>query len=180
VAPPPTPLRSRQPSASWAHSSAQPSSRPIRVDCPGRANRKAEVVFLLPGDIRWTRIRRKPRKIVVLRSSRPRRDAVDVANSSSPEPAGAELEPYCAGSCRLLCLPARRAGQATTIYACLRRIVEMGGRHIITSKTVEQNRARTDETEVKTARRLTSPRPRGRHMLRQDPQVIVTAKCARC
>jgi type II secretory ATPase GspE/PulE/Tfp pilus assembly ATPase PilB-like protein len=65
------------------------------------------------------------------------------------------------------------SGKTTTIYACLRHLAECGGRHIITVEDpVEQIVPRVMQTEVNEARGLTFAKA-ARHLLRQDPQVLV-------
>lgn len=86
----------------------------------------------------------------------------------------AELERFLSRTSGLLLLtgPAG-SGKTTTIYACLRRLTELGGRHIITVEDpVEQIVAGVMQTEVSEARGLTFSKA-ARHLLRQDPQVLV-------
>jgi type II secretory ATPase GspE/PulE/Tfp pilus assembly ATPase PilB-like protein len=86
----------------------------------------------------------------------------------------AELDGFLRGSTGLLLLtgPAG-SGKTTTIYACLRRLVSLGGRHIITVEDpVEQILPGVMQTEVSEARGL-SFAVAARHLLRQDPQVLV-------
>jgi type II secretory ATPase GspE/PulE/Tfp pilus assembly ATPase PilB-like protein len=65
------------------------------------------------------------------------------------------------------------SGKTTTIYACLRALLERGGRHIITVEDpVEQVLPGLMQTEVNEARGLTFA-VAARHLLRQDPQVLV-------
>ena len=65
------------------------------------------------------------------------------------------------------------SGKTTTIYACLRHLAEAGGRHIITVEDpVEQIIPRVMQTEVNEARGLNFAKA-ARHLLRQDPQVLV-------
>src|SRR6185503_17420258 len=65
------------------------------------------------------------------------------------------------------------SGKTTTIYACLRQLAEMGGRHIITVEDpVEQVVPGVMQTEVSEARGLDFAKA-ARHLLRQDPQVLV-------
>jgi type II secretory ATPase GspE/PulE/Tfp pilus assembly ATPase PilB-like protein len=65
------------------------------------------------------------------------------------------------------------SGKTTTIYACLRQLVELGGRHIITIEDpVEQVVPGTMQTEVNEAVGLNFACA-ARHLLRQDPQVLV-------
>jgi len=85
-----------------------------------------------------------------------------------------ELESFLARTSGLLLLtgPAG-SGKTTTIYACLRRLVDMGGRHIITVEDpAEQLVPGVMQTEVSEARGLSFPKA-ARHLLRQDPQVLV-------
>lgn len=91
-------------------------------------------------------------------------------------PAGAvsELDAFLRGSSGLLLLtgPAG-SGKTTTIYACLRHLAALGGRHIITVEDpVEQIVHGVMQTEVAEARGLTFAKA-ARHLLRQDPQVLV-------
>src|SRR4029079_6186883 len=65
------------------------------------------------------------------------------------------------------------SGKTTTIYACLRRLAERGGRHIITVEDpAEQIISGVMQTEVNEARGLDFARA-ARHLLRQDPQALV-------
>jgi len=65
------------------------------------------------------------------------------------------------------------SGKTTTIYACLRHLAESGGRHIITVEDpVEQIVPGVMQTEVSEARGLDFAKA-ARHLLRQDPQVLV-------
>jgi len=65
------------------------------------------------------------------------------------------------------------SGKTTTIYACLRQLVEFGGRQIITVEDpVEQIVPSIMQTEVSEARGLNFAKA-ARHLLRQDPQVLV-------
>ncbi len=65
------------------------------------------------------------------------------------------------------------SGKTTTIYACLRYLLDLGGRHIITIEDpVEQILPGVMQTEVHEARGLTYA-VAARHLLRQDPQVLV-------
>jgi type II secretory ATPase GspE/PulE/Tfp pilus assembly ATPase PilB-like protein len=65
------------------------------------------------------------------------------------------------------------SGKTTTIYACLAALVHGAGRHIITVEDpVEQVVPGTMQTEVNEARGLDFARA-ARHLLRQDPQVLV-------
>ena len=93
---------------------------------------------------------------------------------SLPAAAGAELEHFLRQATGLLLLtgPAG-SGKTTTIYACLRHLAELGGRHIITVEDpVEQIVPGTMQTEVNEAIGLDFARA-ARHLLRQDPQVLI-------
>ncbi len=93
---------------------------------------------------------------------------------SLPAAAGAELEHFLRQATGLLLLtgPAG-SGKTTTIYACLRHLAELGGRHIITVEDpVEQIVSGTMQTEVNEAIGLDFARA-ARHLLRQDPQVLI-------
>jgi len=85
-----------------------------------------------------------------------------------------ELEKFLRQSSGLLLLtgPAG-SGKTTTIYACLRHLAESGGRHIITVEDpVEQIVPGTMQTEINEAIGLDFARA-ARHLLRQDPQVLI-------
>ncbi len=91
-----------------------------------------------------------------------------------PQPACDELERLLRQTSGLLLLtgPAG-SGKTTTIYSCLRHLVKLGGRHIITIEDpVEQIIPGVMQTEVNEARGLTFALA-ARHLLRQDPQVLV-------
>ena len=91
-----------------------------------------------------------------------------------PDAICAELEKFLRQTAGLLLLtgPAG-SGKTTTIYACLRQLLELGGRHIITVEDpVEQIVPGVMQTEVNDARGLTFSKA-ARHLLRQDPQVLV-------
>ncbi len=88
--------------------------------------------------------------------------------------AHAELEKFLLQTSGLLLLtgPAG-SGKTTTIYACLRHLAELGGRHIITVEDpVEQIIPGTMQTEINEAIGLDFARA-ARHLLRQDPQVLI-------
>jgi type II secretory ATPase GspE/PulE/Tfp pilus assembly ATPase PilB-like protein len=90
------------------------------------------------------------------------------------EAARSELERFLAQTAGLLLLtgPAG-SGKTTTIYACLRHLAEGGGRHIITVEDpAEQILPGIMQTEVNEARGLDFAKA-ARHLLRQDPQVLV-------
>jgi type II secretory ATPase GspE/PulE/Tfp pilus assembly ATPase PilB-like protein len=91
-----------------------------------------------------------------------------------PEHAHAELEHFLRQTSGLLLLtgPAG-SGKTTTIYACLRFLTELGGRHIITVEDpAEQIIPGVMQTEINEARGLDFAKA-ARHLLRQDPQVLV-------
>ncbi len=101
-------------------------------------------------------------------------DSSGLGDLKFPAAAVAELETFLRGSAGLLLLtgPAG-SGKTTTIYACLRRLAELGGRHVITIEDpVEQIVPGIMQTEVCEARGLTFAKA-ARHLLRQDPQVLV-------
>jgi general secretion pathway protein E len=90
-----------------------------------------------------------------------------------PEEARLELEQFLRASSGLLLLtgPAG-SGKTTTIYACLRHLAGLGGRHIITVEDpAEQILPGVMQTEVHEARGLTFAKA-ARHLLRQDPEVL--------
>lgn len=85
-----------------------------------------------------------------------------------------ELERFLRQTSGLLLLtgPAG-SGKTTTIYACLRHLAELGGRQVITVEDpVEQILPGIMQTEVSEARGLDFAKA-ARHLLRQDPQVLV-------
>jgi type II secretory ATPase GspE/PulE/Tfp pilus assembly ATPase PilB-like protein len=93
---------------------------------------------------------------------------------SLPEDVCGELEKFLRGHAGMLLLtgPAG-SGKTTTIYACLRHLAALGGRHIITVEDpVEQIVPGIMQTEVNEAIGLTFAKA-ARHLLRQDPQVLV-------
>jgi type II secretory ATPase GspE/PulE/Tfp pilus assembly ATPase PilB-like protein len=91
-----------------------------------------------------------------------------------PASALAELTQFLRQTSGLLLLtgPAG-SGKTTTIYACLRHLAESGGRHIITIEDpAEQIVPGIMQTEINEARGLDFAKA-ARHLLRQDPQVLV-------
>ncbi|MGH7973786.1 MAG: GspE/PulE family protein, partial [Limisphaerales bacterium] len=65
------------------------------------------------------------------------------------------------------------SGKTTTIYSCLEHLVHLGGRHIITVEDpAERIIPGVMQTEVNVARGLDFAEA-ARHLLRQDPQVLV-------
>jgi type II secretory ATPase GspE/PulE/Tfp pilus assembly ATPase PilB-like protein len=100
--------------------------------------------------------------------------AKSLAELSFPAAAQLELESFLRQASGLLLLtgPAG-SGKTTTIYACLRHLAELGGRHIITIEDpVEQIVPGTMQTEINEAAGLDFARA-ARHLLRQDPQVLI-------
>lgn len=91
-----------------------------------------------------------------------------------PEAACMELENFLRQTSGLLFLTGPTGtGKTTTIYACLRFLAELGGRHIITIEDpAEQIVPGVMQTEVNEARGLDFAKA-ARHLLRQDPQVLV-------
>lgn len=91
-----------------------------------------------------------------------------------PEQAWAELETFLRQPAGLLLLTGPSgSGKTTTIYACLRHLAEQGGRHVITVEDpAEQLVPGIMQTEVSEARGLDFAKA-ARHLLRQDPQVLV-------
>jgi type II secretory ATPase GspE/PulE/Tfp pilus assembly ATPase PilB-like protein len=91
-----------------------------------------------------------------------------------PDDCRADLEQVLRQTSGLLLLtgPAG-SGKTTTIYACLAHLVASSGRHIITIEDpAEQRIPGVMQTEVNEARGLDFARA-ARHVLRQDPQVLV-------
>jgi type II secretory ATPase GspE/PulE/Tfp pilus assembly ATPase PilB-like protein len=91
-----------------------------------------------------------------------------------PEAAAEELKAFLRKSSGLLLLtgPAG-SGKTTTIYACLRHLTQSGGRHIITVEDpVERVLPGVMQTEVNEPMGLSFARA-ARHLLRQDPEVLV-------
>jgi type II secretory ATPase GspE/PulE/Tfp pilus assembly ATPase PilB-like protein len=97
-----------------------------------------------------------------------------LAELGLPEQAWAELENFLRQPAGLLLLTGPSgSGKTTTIYACLRHLAQMGGRHVITVEDpVEQIVPGVMQTEVSEARGLDFAKA-ARHLLRQDPQVLV-------
>jgi type II secretory ATPase GspE/PulE/Tfp pilus assembly ATPase PilB-like protein len=91
-----------------------------------------------------------------------------------PAEALTELERFLSQTTGLMLLtgPAG-SGKTTTIYACLRHLAAAGGRHIITVEDpAEQIVPGVMQTEVNEARGLDFAKAT-RHLVRQDPQVLV-------
>jgi general secretion pathway protein E len=103
-----------------------------------------------------------------------RGEAPTLEQLEMPAAAGAEIEGFLRRNAGLMLLtgPAG-SGKTTTIYACLRKIAAAGGRHVITIEDpAEQVIPGIMQTEVSEARGLTFAKA-ARHLLRQDPQVLV-------
>ncbi|MFO7900429.1 MAG: ATPase, T2SS/T4P/T4SS family [Planctomycetota bacterium] len=101
-------------------------------------------------------------------------EVLDVAGLGFPDAARAELDRFLDGTAGLLFLtgPAG-SGKTTTIYACLRHLAEAGGRHVITIEDpAERVIPGVMQTEVNPAVGLDFAKA-ARHLLRQDPQVLV-------
>jgi len=97
-----------------------------------------------------------------------------LAQLGFPETAQRELAGFLRRTSGLLLLtgPAG-SGKTTTIYACLQDLASAGGRHVITVEDpVERVIPGIMQTEVNTALGLTFA-VAARHLLRQDPQVLV-------
>jgi len=91
-----------------------------------------------------------------------------------PVPIVADLDWFLRRTSGLLLLtgPAG-SGKTTTIYSCLAHLVHLGGRHIITVEDpAERIIPGVMQTEVNAARGLDFAEA-ARHLLRQDPQVLV-------
>lgn len=100
--------------------------------------------------------------------------ALPLVELGLPAAAKDELEKFLQRAAGLLLLtgPAG-SGKTTTIYSCLQSLAHAGGRHVITVEDpVEQIIPGIMQTEVNEARGLTFDKA-ARHLLRQDPQVIV-------
>jgi type II secretory ATPase GspE/PulE/Tfp pilus assembly ATPase PilB-like protein len=100
--------------------------------------------------------------------------AKGLAELEFPADAVAALEKFLRQTTGMMLLtgPAG-SGKTTTIYACLRALVALGGRHIITIEDpAEQIIPGVMQTEVNEARGLDFAKA-GRHLLRQDPQALV-------
>jgi len=98
----------------------------------------------------------------------------ELAELELPEDLEQVLEGFLARAAGMLLLtgPAG-SGKTTTIYACLQHLAKCGGRHIITVEDpVEQIIPGIMQTEVNEPRGLTFSQA-ARHLLRQDPQVLV-------
>jgi general secretion pathway protein E len=97
-----------------------------------------------------------------------------LAELGFPEDLRSQLESFLKLNVGLLLLtgPAG-SGKTTTIYACLQHLAAPGGRHIITVEDpVEQIVPGVMQTEINEPRGLDFAKA-ARHLLRQDPQVLV-------
>jgi type II secretory ATPase GspE/PulE/Tfp pilus assembly ATPase PilB-like protein len=102
---------------------------------------------------------------------------IELKDLGFPLEVHAELERFLRQNSGLLLLtgPAG-SGKTTTIYACLRHLAMRGDRHIITVEDpAEQIVPGIMQTEVNEARGLTFAKA-ARHLLRQDPQVLVVGE----
>jgi len=97
-----------------------------------------------------------------------------LAELGFPEAARLALEGLLRQTSGLLLLTGPSgSGKTTTIYACLRHLADLGGRHVITVEDpAEQIIAGVMQTEVNAALGLDYAKAT-RHLMRQDPQVIV-------
>ncbi|MBI1839997.1 MAG: Flp pilus assembly complex ATPase component TadA [Verrucomicrobia bacterium] len=111
---------------------------------------------------------------IVLRLFESGGSVLKLADLDFPDEARVALESFLKspGGLLLLTGPAG-SGKTTTIYACLRELAEMGGRHIITIEDpVEQVLPGIMQTEINEAMGLDFVKA-AKHLLRQDPQVLV-------
>ena len=102
------------------------------------------------------------------------REAKSLAEINFPDAARGALQSFLTQPTGMLLLtgPAG-SGKTTTIYACLQFLATAGERHIITIEDpVEQIIPGVMQTEVNEARGLDYAKA-ARHLLRQDPQVLV-------
>jgi len=97
-----------------------------------------------------------------------------LAELGMPAPAVQETERFLRQSSGLLLLTGPSgSGKTTTIHSCLQSLASQGGRHIITVEDpVERLIPGVMQTEVNEARGLTFATA-ARHLLRQDPQVLI-------
>ncbi len=102
------------------------------------------------------------------------RPALGVSDLGFPEPTLAELRHVLNQTTGLLLLTGPAGtGKTTTIYGCLRHLAAAGTRHIITIEDpVEQVIPGIMQTEAREAQGLDFAKA-ARHLLRQDPQVLV-------
>jgi type II secretory ATPase GspE/PulE/Tfp pilus assembly ATPase PilB-like protein len=101
-------------------------------------------------------------------------EVTSLAALEFPTDIHAELDRFLRQTSGLLLLTGPSgSGKTTTIYACLRELAKRGGRHIITVEDpAEQIIPGIMQTEVNEARGLDFAKA-ARHLLRQDPQVLV-------
>jgi type II secretory ATPase GspE/PulE/Tfp pilus assembly ATPase PilB-like protein len=103
-----------------------------------------------------------------------KRNARNIGELEFPPDIQADLHSFLRRSSGLLLLtgPAG-SGKTTTIYACLHELAALGGKHIITVEDpVEQILPGVMQTEADEALGLDFGKA-ARHLLRQDPQVLV-------
>jgi general secretion pathway protein E len=101
-------------------------------------------------------------------------NALELVELGFPDEMRLELEVFLRQTSGLLLLtgPAG-SGKTTTIYSCLRELARQPGRHIVTVEDpAEQIIEGVMQTEVNEARGLDFAKA-SRHLLRQDPQVLV-------
>ena len=114
---------------------------------------------------------------IVLRLFESGRSVHRLADLGFPEAGRIALESFLKSPGGLLLLTGPSgSGKTTTIYACLRELAEMGGRHIITIEDpVEQILPGIMQTEINEAIGLDFVKA-AKHLLRQDPQVLVVGE----
>lgn len=104
-------------------------------------------------------------------------EALPLADLGLAQPVKAEIERFLGrGSGLLLLTGPAGSGKTTTIYGCLKRLADVGGRHIITVEDpAERVVPGVMQTEVNEARGLTFGEA-ARHLLRQDPQALMVGE----
>jgi len=103
-----------------------------------------------------------------------RETVLSLSELGFPDDVRSELERFLRQTTGMLLLtgPAG-SGKTTTIYACLRELAKQTGRHIVTVEDpAEQIIEGVMQTEVNEARGLDFAKA-ARHLMRQDPQVLV-------
>jgi general secretion pathway protein E len=136
----------------------------------GRIDKAA---FHIPADVRVATYPTVTGEKIVLRLFQ-EAELKGLADLELPEDILAALTTWLGRAAGLLLLtgPAG-SGKTTTIYACLKQLSQAGGRHIITIEDpVEQIIPAIMQTEINEGRGLDFARA-ARHLLRQDPQVLV-------
>ncbi len=132
-----------------------------------------KAVLHIPADVRVATYPTVTGEKVVLRLFQ-EADLKGLPDLCLPEDIASELSAWLGRASGLLLLtgPAG-SGKTTTIYACLKHLSQSSGRHIITIEDpVEQIIPGIMQTEINEARGLDFARA-ARHLLRQDPQVLV-------